>query len=120
MQEQGWDVTVDLSVDSLGSVVSVDQADAYDAAYAGCTGQFPANNLALADVTPQQWTKLHADESATAECLRGLGYTIPEIPTEQTFIEQYPSDPWSAYSYLPDLGQQDNTAANEACPQPTL
>jgi len=58
-----------------------------------------------------------------AECLRQQGYDIPQAPSEETWIDSWPTGPWSPYNALAlptgQAGQDEWDRLNVACPQQT-
>ncbi|MEA9986008.1 hypothetical protein [Subtercola sp. RTI3] len=67
---------------------------------------------------------LYAAEVAERTCLIRAGYSVPDPPTLQTFLDTYDSAPWSAMasSSLAAISQSMSddawAAINHACPQP--
>lgn len=56
-----------------------------------------------------------------AECLRKLGYDIPQAPTFDAWVESFADpeqDPWLPYAFLPPMNLQDWIKVDSACPQP--
>ena len=49
-----------------------------------------------------------------ADCLRALGYPIPDPPSRETFVENYPTVDWVPYRFVPSV---EIPAAEESCPQ---
>jgi len=122
LQESGWGVDFDESDGSYGVKDGIPEAQAgqYEADRVACEEKFPQEQgPALEDWTAEQWSELYAREQQTAECLRNEGYDVPEIPSEQTYIDRYKNgDPWLAYAFLPVVGESEWKRLNDACPQP--
>lgn len=49
-----------------------------------------------------------------AECLRELGYAVPDAPSRETFVENYPEVDWVPYRWVPI---DELAEAEESCPQ---
>lgn len=48
-----------------------------------------------------------------AECFRGLGFSIPDPPSRDTFIETYPVVDWVPHRFVPEAQLQ---SALKTCP----
>ena len=49
-----------------------------------------------------------------AECLRGLGYSVPDPPSRESFVENYPVVDWVPYRFVPN---GEIPQAEKTCPQ---
>ena len=49
-----------------------------------------------------------------AECLRGLGYSVPDPPSRESFVENYPVVDWVPYRFVPN---GEIPRAEKTCPQ---
>jgi len=58
----------------------------------------------------------------TRNCIIAHGYTVPEPPSMETWIDSGPSSAWNPYSYVSssstDAGLSALAALDQACPQP--
>lgn len=118
LNQKGWDVTVDERDGGVQFEGSTAQMDQYQLDQEECT---PESTATLDDLTEAQWHELYTLELDTAQCLRDEGVTVPEAPTEQVFIERYPSaEPWTSYSFVGDVPEDRWYELNEVCPQPVI
>jgi len=76
-------------------VVPAEQEAAFELARYVCAARFPLNPKLQRPLSDDQLFRLYdyyvGDHTA---CLESLGYTIPEPPTKQVFIETHLATPW--------------------------
>lgn len=69
--------------------------------------------------TPEEFYYLFLE---AAECLEAEGYSIPDPPTLEQFVEDWNSvgnkGPWTPHAYLPAMGLEAWARINRVCPQP--
>ncbi|PKI92879.1 hypothetical protein CW368_00795 [Actinomycetales bacterium SN12] len=118
LNEKGWEVTVSEKDGAVRFEGATAQMDQYQADQEEC---MPDDAPTLADLTDAQWAELYVMETQTAQCLRDDGVAVPEVPSEQVFVEKYQgSEPWTSYSFVGEVAQDRWEELNDICPQPSL
>lgn len=96
-----------------------EQAEAYALAMYTCQSQYPVSTelVPVNETTFGEYYDFLVAE--TAPCLTELGYTIPEPPSRQAFIEESlgGQTTWSPMDMPAQQSQEAWTAAFDACPQ---
>ena len=128
LRDRGWDIVVDDNDGSDGTTgfsapgVSEDQYSAFLADSDDCNRQ-NAHIKSLDDYTDEEWKTGYAKIVASAECLRGQGYDIPETPSFQAWKESFyngdGSQQWIPWGFpqLQSLSVPDAKALEAICPQ---
>lgn len=113
LNEAGYDVKV-YDDGSVGISLPDDQMPAFDAASSDCSGRFGYD--AVPTLTDEQMSDVYAETVATVECLEKRGYPVPDVPSEQAFID---GTPFIAYGEVPAtvVGEEWDKLQRE-CPQP--
>jgi hypothetical protein len=113
LNEAGYDVKV-YDDGSVGISLPNDQMPELDAASSGCSQRFGYD--AVSTLTDEQMPDLYAETVATVECLEEHGYPVPDVPSEQAFID---GTPFMAYGEVPTtvVGEKWDRLQLE-CPQP--
>ncbi|MEF2976061.1 hypothetical protein [Subtercola sp. YIM 133946] len=119
---RGWQVTLtdDGAIQATSDTIPAEQYQLYLADTWACNDRVKAEF----PVDDNQKHLLYRAELAERACLQAQGYQVDEPPSEQQFVDDYDSAPWSAMasSELAALSQtmsdDDWRAINEACPQP--
>ncbi len=122
LQSDGWvDATYN---ESTGITVSVppDQADQYSQDDKACKAKIGFQQVPSSTaLSSESLSRLYDKEMETARCLADHGYEPSQAPSRQVFIEQYQARtaeaPWSAYSALPELTQEEFLSISRECPQ---
>lgn len=98
------------------------QLPAYDLALYTCSARFPVDPKYTQPLDDEQLSKLY--DYYTQElvpCIESEGYTAPEAPTRQYFIEHYLEGAWQVYAGVADATQTGSMSEwyrmNEVCPQ---
>jgi len=122
LTEQGWDVQYDELENSIAwSGTSMEQSEAYDAAYAECSEQFGEEVIGYDEFTDAMWQDLYSQETETAECLREQGIDVPQVPSFETFVQTYPTEEaWTSYQFVPSSSESSWRELNRLCPQPRI
>lgn len=113
LAEKGWEI-----VDASNGEVRVtkEQVSVYNEDLEACT-QEVLGNVDTSPLNDSELADLFEVENGVASCLEDLGYEV-EVPSLQVFIDGYHSgNPFTAYTALFGVSQQEWSAANEACPQ---
>jgi hypothetical protein len=117
LTERGWP-TEGVGDDGLQTEVSPEQRDAFDAARDEClveTGYHQEVESLTEDGVAEWYEAL----VLKAACLEGMGFTIGDAPTKQTFVDSYfeaPASTWNPYPEPSSLA--DWAEIEETCPQP--
>ncbi|WP_159600551.1 hypothetical protein [Agromyces humi] len=85
LTELGWEglvVNWDGGIDT--GHIPEEQQDQFQADSATCIEAFPVVPLTDAEIR-----EMYAAEVANSDCLVGLGYAMPQTPTEQTYVDTY-------------------------------
>lgn len=62
--------------------------------------------------------RLYRKTLETADCLRREGYDVGDAPSMETWVESWPTGPWSPYDSIPPSVSDDEwDRLNVACPQ---
>lgn len=121
LKDQGWDVelTDDGAVEASSESIPEAQYDQYRAASDAC---WAAIDDKIRAMTPDQIRRAYVQELDTRDCLVELGYDVGQPVSEQTFLDEFFTAPWSAYGAAGFAGRHvpsdEWRAANDACPQP--
>lgn len=117
VNEKGWDVTVDERDGGIAFEGTEAQMDQYQQDMEACMSE-SEDEVAFEDFTTEQWDEYYQAETDRAACLRDEGVNVPEIPSQQAFIDSFQGDePWTAYSFVGEVSEDDWYRLNEACPQ---
>lgn len=118
MRVRGWDAVYDPEDGSMLLQVPESQRARADADRRECE---LAAGLPTGDPPPftdDQLTVLYQHEIKIVECLRRLGYEVPDPPSEQVFKADYEAGRVAlAYSSLPRVDQAEWRRINRECPQ---
>lgn len=122
MQERGWSASYD---ERDGSMLVEDvpdsQRDAYAADNEECeieSGAVPGADAPPPELTDEQLHELYLHELDTADCLRELGVSVPDAPSEQVFKDTYSTgEAYYAYESVSGVDQETWERYNEECPQ---
>jgi hypothetical protein len=122
---KGWNVVLSdqggyLTPDGIPN----EQADQYDADVKSCRAKFGYDKISAPNITRAQAQKLYGDLLNVATCVRGQGYTVPDPPSEQTFVDalvNYPIPIWHPYQVVQQQGGPGELKRIEkACPVPEI
>lgn len=120
--EKGWDVTLtwDGGIEASSETIPSAQEDLYDVDLAACVAEVDERVLRMTD---DEIRAVYLLELAARECLIALGYDVEEPPTEQTYIDRFFADRWTAYgaSTVPfsRLSDSEWRTISEQCRQPS-
>ena len=115
MSDLGWDSSTDADGGVITSIPS-GQRSAYEAARDQCLELIGANDRPAPSA--DQLAALYEAQLVTRECLTAQGYSLPEPPSQQVFLES--SGAWSPYTSLPSEALSEKfEELTAACPQPT-
>ena len=121
LTDRGWDVEADPVNGGISAIeIPPSQQSAYDADYEECNTEALAD---LPDFTRDVAEDFYDDLVASGECLKELGYSVPEPPSKQASVDSMLDgdiiDPlWDPYSKIAGSGVWED--ALEECPQPQL
>lgn len=116
LREQGWDVEV-TSGGGWGIEVALptEQQDAYNTAYDDCAKQTGYDEL---EMTPDLAAYNYDNTVRVVACLQDKGYSTPDGPTRQAYIDRVlespDSIPWDPYELI---APADVPQAALDCPQ---
>lgn len=121
LHEKGF-ASASLTADGSGVTVELpggDQVDAYNLASYTCMAMYPKNPAQdESRMTRDQKHVVYQYVTQTlVECLEGEGYTIRDIPSEETFLATWDTGVWNPYAQLAAVGTPDDVL--RACPQDT-
>lgn len=117
VNKNGWDVTVDERDGGIAFEGTEAQMDQYQRDMEACMSE-NEDEVPFEDFTSEQWDEYYQAETDRAACLRGEGVKVPDIPSQQAFIDSFQGDePWTAYSFVGEVSEDDWYRLNEACPQ---
>lgn len=125
LTERGWNVVAsdDGSYETPDGIPN-EQLDQYKTDVTACRASFGYDKIAAPHVTREQAQKLYNDLLKVAQCVRGQGYTVPDPPSEQTFVEalvNYPIPVWHPYQVVTEQGGPDALKNIEkTCPVPKI
>lgn len=113
LEEAGWDI----NNRSTGEViVPPEQMSVFEEDSQGCIDEVSSRmGWSSNPLTERELGALYDLEVAAAECLRGMGYML-EVPTLQTFIDSYKTEPFIAHVAIGQLSQTAWKEATEECP----
>lgn len=119
--EKGWEVEVSWD-NSIGmSGLPPEQRDQYDADVQVCLAAFGYDEPPR-PLTQEEAQDLYDAMLLVAECVRGLGYTVPDPPSKQTYAEWLTTPgglaKWTPYSGIPMTSRDDRKRAQQECPPP--
>ncbi|WP_213816131.1 hypothetical protein [Glaciihabitans sp. dw_435] len=109
MAERGY-------VENPGGGYSVpnEQAEKMNADLGACSDKVDAGTAPWDDA---DWSKVFAENVASATCLTDHGYSVPDQPSLQTFRDTYgKAGMWDPYANVPLAKVQ--SVINSECPQP--
>ena len=115
MSDLGWDSVRDADGGVITSVPS-EQRSAYTAARDQCLELIGASDRPVP--TAGQLKRLYEAQLDTRDCLLREGFSLPEPPSEQVFLESVGA--WSPYVALPDTALSSGfDELMKRCPQPS-
>lgn len=115
MSDLGWDSVKDTDGGVITNIPS-GQRSAYTAARDQCLELIGASDRPAP--TTEQLKGLYEAQLASRDCLIGEGFSLPEPPSEQVFLES--AGAWSPYIALPDDALSEGfDELVKRCPQPT-
>lgn len=118
MADRGWEV-VEQHDGSFAATVPEDRRAAYDADVAACEKESGLSDLPPLAVTVQQAEQLYGYLLEVADCVRDLGYPVPDPPDRQEFVDQLVAtsiSPWHPYRGAAAAGGMLEVEAR--CPVP--
>jgi hypothetical protein len=122
MTDKGWHVEV--RDGGWGDVDGVPEAqvDQWDADADACRTEL-GHDTGPPVITPEEAGEMYDLLVEVAECVRDLGYHVPEPPSRQSFVEdlvEYPIPSWHPYDVVYDRasGAGDIRRVEAACPIP--
>jgi len=130
LRDRGWDATSNImSVRVHG--VPPGQEDAYRADYQDCWGRYgeASDPEYGVTVTPEAASSYFAALQTGSECLRELGFNVPDAPSEQSFVNAIVNTGnllyWDPFEVTWDENQRNALGVEineirEQCPQPNL
>jgi hypothetical protein len=125
MSAKGWDVGVDAQgrMTTPHDGVPNSQIEQYRNDAQECLANFGYDKFTI---TPEMASSFYDKQVALAQCLRGLGYVIPDPPSREAYVEELVNTggaswfPWQAVQDAVHAGDSNASKAAEAvCPQPT-
>jgi len=112
---QSWDGGIEVSSEDIPAA----QVDLYRADSDACWAQIDNR---IASMSTTEISDVYELELATKDCLEAHGYEVGSPPSEQSFVDTFFGDRWSAYADSDVLSAMNDDAAwrkvNEECPQP--
>jgi hypothetical protein len=105
MRDRGWETTVNTD-GSFRTEVPDDQDEVYHADFEDCQ-QEAGVHLPPLEVTPEYAGAVYDRLLEVAECVRDLGYHVPDPPSRQAFVDAlvaYPIPAWHPYNSAYDAG----------------
>lgn len=104
--------------------VPAEQVQAMNLARYICNAQYPVNpDQNLSAVTDEQKETVYDYLAGTlVTCLAGEGYSVSDIPSEQSFIEEWDrSGPWNPYDHIsPQPYREEFQELDQKCPMNPL
>jgi hypothetical protein len=124
MRDKGWD-TFAVRGGGIGTRgVPDEQMDQYRADEEKCYADLGFGVGQPPTVTRGEAEELYDVLLEVADCVRGLGYSVPEAPSRQAFVEQlisYPIPEWHPYDVLYETADTASIQQAEAqCPIPDM
>jgi hypothetical protein len=115
LNEAGIDATV--TEDGLRVEVAAGQDYSYRLESLICHARYPLQDK-FNSLSQDQIGRLYDYQTGPlTECLNDAGFSVPDPPTKQSFVEQYGSSvPWTAYQEV-NVTEQAWQDINEQCPQ---
>lgn len=124
LSAKGWDVRADADDEVHAEAIPEAQIDQYRADRDACMAEFGYDEPP--SITPEVASGYYDKMLALADCLRGLGYPVPDPPSREAFVEELVAtggSSWFPYEAVQDAafaGDADAfREADAACPQPT-
>lgn len=116
LTDKGWDASVDGQGGwGVVSEVPTDQQPIYDADYESCIKVLGFDDFS---VTEDSAIATYKNNTRVAECLVEAGYSVPETPTQSSFVAATLEEPnkeiWNPYALI---AQDEVWSAVTACPQ---
>ena len=121
LQQRGWDVKLSQPGSTSYDVKRNSNQDSQFAEdQVACDKEAGwVQNPPMSEWIDAQWAQAYAFQRETADCLRGQGYEIPDIPSFQKWQDTFPTeDAWTAYEFVPNVDEQEWNRLNQACPPP--
>lgn len=115
LNDSGWEVEVS---EDGGVTATIPEAsnDVYSTAVSECAEQLGFDNPP--PMTDEQYGKLYAGLVELSDCLRGEGYTVDDVPSEQAFRDGAVFDPYGEIYASGEISGADFAELQAACPQP--
>jgi len=121
LNDRGWETEILPGSNTYRTVVPPEQMDRYNADIEECQAEIGVD-MSPPQVTPQEASKLYDILLEVADCVRGLGYHVPEAPSRQSFVDDlvsYPVPSWHPYDPVYESGGSAGIQRVEAeCPIP--
>lgn len=121
LNDRGWETEVIPGSSTYRTVVPPEQHDQYNADIEECHIEIGVD-LSPPQVTPEEASELYDILLKVADCVRDLGYDVPDAPSRQTFVDElvsYPIPSWHPYDPVYDTGRMADIQRVEAeCPIP--
>jgi hypothetical protein len=105
LRDRGWETTVHAD-GSFSTQVPDDQDDVYHADFEDCQEEAGVH-LPPLEVTPKYAGAVYDRLLEVAECVRDLGYHVPDPPSRQAFVDAlvaYPIPAWHPYNSAYEAG----------------
>lgn len=120
LRDKGWPVEFNPRDRSTSVDYPAAQEEAYLADRAECDAQF-SDRLEEPLTSPEdpRWQEQYEFHLNSAECLRQEGYSIPEAPSFEVYVEQYlagAENAWLPYGFVPAMDEAALLALQEKCP----
>ncbi len=99
----GFSTTLTDDKEGWTSTYGKDQKRAYDLAAYTCLAQYPADPAQSSSrmTRDQKLIAYHYLTVTLVACLKDHGYTVTDLPSEQTFLDTWDTAPWNPYDQLP-------------------
>lgn len=125
LQEKGWNVEAHEETNSFGNVDGLlpEQAERYQEDSDECLAEF-GYDPAPPPITPERAEVIYEVMLEVAQCIRDLGFHVPEAPSKQAWVEERVREgigPWHPYDALVKVNsdaeaEREFDAARDACP----
>jgi hypothetical protein len=121
LNDRGWETEILPGSNTYRTVVPPEQHDQYNADIEECNIEIGVD-IGPPQVTPEEASELYDILLEIADCVRDLGYNVPEAPSRQSFVEDLVSHPipsWHPYDPVYEAGRMADIQRVEAeCPIP--
>ncbi|MFI2752565.1 hypothetical protein ACGIF2_03920 [Cellulomonas sp. P22] len=100
-------------------LAGAEQLDAYNLATYTCRAKYPKDPAQDESRMTREQKLIAYDYVTTSlvECLTEHGYTIRDIPSQETFLASWDTGAWNPYTQLADVATPEDVL--RACPQDT-